>query len=538
MDSKLGVMLDCSRNAVMSVSALKRFIQLIAKMGYNRLLLYTEDTYEIKGEPLFGYLRGRYSGEEIKEIDRFCISLGVELVPCIQTLAHLNQIFSWNKYSKINDINDILLVDEEKTYELIEKMFATCAENFTCRKIHIGMDEAHKLGLGKYLDRNGFVNRSQLFLKHLNKVCELADKYGFKPMMWSDMFFSLAFGKYYVFDDEQVPEDVKKLVPDNIELVYWDYYSNNEEQYLSMLEKHLSFNRDISFAGGAWKWEMFTPLNATSIPRNENAIRACNKLGVKDIMITLWGDNGFECPAYAVLPTLVHAAECAKGNYGLDNAKQKFLQIVGVPWDDFMLFDMYLPDSIPKSFPKANGIKTMFYNDCLAGRYDSSVIGDGSEGKAIAEIGKQIALAKKHAGRFAYLFDHFAKLAEFMEIKYDLGYRSRTVYKNGNKKQLKNLIKDFGLAIKRLNAFYEAFKVTWYMDNKAFGFEVTDIRLGGLKQRLIHAREILLDYLKGKIDKIEELETELVEFDDIAEVNKKVPYAFPYSKTSSACRIL
>lgn len=538
MDRKLGVMLDCSRNAVMSVPALKRFITLVARMGYNRILLYTEDTYEIKGEPLFGYLRGRYSGEEIKEIDKFCISLGVELLPCIQTLAHLNQIFSWNKYAKINDVNDILLVDEEKTYELIDKMFKTCAENFTCRKIHIGMDEAHKLGLGKYLDRNGFVNRSELFLKHLGKVCEIAEKYGFQPMMWSDMFFSLAFGKYYVFDNEEVPEEVKKLVPKNIELVYWDYYTNKEEQYVSMLEKHLSFNRSVSFAGGAWKWEMFTPLNATSIPRNESAIRACNKLGVKDIMITLWGDNGFECPANAVLPTLVHAAECAKGNYGLENAKEKFLQIVGVPWDDFMLFDMYLPDSIPKSFPKANGIKTMFYNDCLVGRYDSSVIGDGSEGKAIADIGKQIAFARKHAGRFAYLFDYYAKLAEFMEIKYDLGYRSRMVYKNGNKKQLKNLIKDYGVAIKRLDAFYEAFKVAWYTDNKAFGFEVTDIRLGGVKQRLTHAKDVLTDYLKGKIDHIEELEVELVEFDGVAEVNKKVPYAFSYSKSSSTNRII
>ncbi|MBQ9756488.1 MAG: family 20 glycosylhydrolase, partial [Clostridia bacterium] len=148
MEGKLGIMLDCSRNAVMSVPALKGFIELIAKMGYNRLLLYTEDTYEIKGEPLFGYMRGRYTAEEIKEIDGFCISHGVELLPCIQTLAHLNQIFSWSKYSKINDLNDILLVDEEQTYELIDKMFATCRENFTCRKIHVGMDEAHKLGLG------------------------------------------------------------------------------------------------------------------------------------------------------------------------------------------------------------------------------------------------------------------------------------------------------------------------------------------------------------------------------------------------------
>ena len=50
----LGVMLDCSRNAVMKVSELKKFILNLEKMGYNLLQLYTEDTYTIESEPLFG----------------------------------------------------------------------------------------------------------------------------------------------------------------------------------------------------------------------------------------------------------------------------------------------------------------------------------------------------------------------------------------------------------------------------------------------------------------------------------------------------
>ena len=55
----LGVMLDCSRNAVMTVDELKRYITVLNKMGYNQFQLYTENTYEIEGEPYFGYHRGR-----------------------------------------------------------------------------------------------------------------------------------------------------------------------------------------------------------------------------------------------------------------------------------------------------------------------------------------------------------------------------------------------------------------------------------------------------------------------------------------------
>ena len=41
MVKKLAVMLDCSRNAVMTVDAVKRFILNMEKMGYNTLQLYT-----------------------------------------------------------------------------------------------------------------------------------------------------------------------------------------------------------------------------------------------------------------------------------------------------------------------------------------------------------------------------------------------------------------------------------------------------------------------------------------------------------------
>ncbi|MFA5480801.1 MAG: hypothetical protein WC282_00215, partial [Bacilli bacterium] len=42
-----GLMLDCSRNGVMRNEKVKEMILLEALMGSNRLLLYTEDTYQL-----------------------------------------------------------------------------------------------------------------------------------------------------------------------------------------------------------------------------------------------------------------------------------------------------------------------------------------------------------------------------------------------------------------------------------------------------------------------------------------------------------
>ena len=67
-----GVMLDMSRNGVMKPDAVKKFVDYLSAFGYNMLQLYTEDTYEVDNEPYFGYLRGAYKKDEIKEIDAYC----------------------------------------------------------------------------------------------------------------------------------------------------------------------------------------------------------------------------------------------------------------------------------------------------------------------------------------------------------------------------------------------------------------------------------------------------------------------------------
>ena len=174
-----GVLLCCASNGVMNVTSVKRMIDKISKMGYNLLELVIDDIYKIESEPYFGYLRGGYTKEEIQEMDAYAKSHGVELVPVIQTLAHMTNLVKIPEYADIVDIDDILLVDEPRTYELIDKMFASIADSFSTRKVNIGFDEAHKVGLGKYLDKHGYTERFSLLLRHLQRVAEIGENYGF-----------------------------------------------------------------------------------------------------------------------------------------------------------------------------------------------------------------------------------------------------------------------------------------------------------------------------------------------------------------------
>ena len=299
-----GVMLDMSRNAVMKPQQVKAFASLIRKMGYNMLQLYTEDTYEVDNEPYFGYMRGRYTQDELKDIVTYCESIGVEVIPCIQTLAHLAQIFRWKPYSGINDFADILLVGEDRTYELIENMFKTLRKCFSTQYVHIGMDEAHMLGLGKYLEKHGIENRFEILNKHLSKVIEIAKKYHFKPIMWSDMFFRLGnHGEYYP-ENPQIPQEVVDTTPKDVGLVYWDYYHDDKGFYDKMFAAHKRFKNEIWFAGGAWTWTGFASGNQKSLETMLPAMQSAKEQGIENIFLTIWGDNGKECSFYSVLPSL------------------------------------------------------------------------------------------------------------------------------------------------------------------------------------------------------------------------------------------
>lgn len=100
---RCGVMLDASRNGVMRVDAVKKYMEFMATLGLNCLMLYTEDTYTIPEYQHFGYLRGRYTEEELKAIDDYADFLGIEVIPCIQTLAHLEQFIQWEEGNAFAD---------------------------------------------------------------------------------------------------------------------------------------------------------------------------------------------------------------------------------------------------------------------------------------------------------------------------------------------------------------------------------------------------------------------------------------------------
>jgi len=506
-----GYMLDCSRNGVMKISELKSLIMTMALMGQNRLLLYTEDTYKLEKYPYFGYLRGSYSLKDIKELVAYGKCFGVELIPCIQTLGHLERPLRWDTMRELQDGTSTLMIGEESTYEFIEEMIKFSKEAFGSKEIHIGMDEAFELGLGRYLGKHPYTDRVTLFTQHIARVIQICKKYDFEPMIWSDMYFRLNDPEYEYYRSTPLPESTLKMIPNDVGLVYWDYY-HKSEIYERMFKFHKQTPNKLYFAGGAWRWKGFAPDIRNSLDMSIDAIKACLSNQIKNVFVTAWGDNGNECSVYPTLPIIALYSQADYfGEYSIESINSLLQAVVDETVERMKLLDLpNMPDG--KVLCAAyNPCKFLFYQDPLNGLFDLQVK-DSFVGN-YKDYAIQLNKAAKESKNFGYVYKTLADLCDVLTLKTDLGIKLRKAYKNGDKESLKQLANVTIPEIqKRLAVFHESFRYQWMKENKHFGYDVIDGRMGWLNNRLTTSTVLVNDYLNGKIDQIDELETEILPY--------------------------
>ena len=513
----LAPMLDCSRNHVHPVPVVKQLVRHLALMGYNALMLYTEDTYEIPDEPYFGYMRGRYTAAEIKEIDSYCQLFGIELIPCIQVLAHLNALLHWNAYKPMFDAADILQVGEDKTYALVEKMFQAVTSMFSSKRINLGMDEAFLLGRGNYLDKNGYEDRNTIMYKHLDRIMALCDKYQLNPMMWSDMFFATApdgSPRHYYETKIGLPEDVYETAPEGMALVFWDYYHKEVSNIDAILDLHNNFKNQIVFAGGAWRWKGFAPSNDVSLIYSRAALESCRKHNVTELLVTAWAESG-EAGLYTVLPVFqLFAEDCYCRNTENAHLAKRLQTCANANFDDFMALDLLnRSDKNPIAEDKNAGLtnppnpcRYVLWQDVLCGLYDKHIEGNVTPEDFSRLVPLYEAAAQRNP-QWAYLFNMAAALSRVLALKCDVGVRLRRAYKGGDKTAMENIANEelpqIASALKTLRA---EFYTQWMTECKPFGYEVVDMRFGGLQARLDTAMLRIRQYLNGQLTNIPELE--------------------------------
>lgn len=516
----VGPMFDLSRNAVMKVESFKEMFRRLALMGFDSTMLYMEDTYEVKSEPYFGYMRGRYSQDELKQLDDYAHQLGIELIPCIQTLAHLEEFLKWSAAAHLKDTRGALLVGSESTYLFVREMIESVTTPFRSKKIHIGMDEAEELGRGIYLNKFGYKDRLELMTDHLNEVLKVVEENGLEPMMWSDMFIKLASetGDDHYDLSTEIPEEVIHATPKNVQLMYWDYAHTKKEEYLEMINKHKMFGRTPAFAGGIWVWNTFATNYGLSLQASDAALQACKQEGIQDVFVTLWGDDGYENNFYSSLLGLQMYAEHAYAKeLDRDKLRERVKFCTGIDEETFLnLNDLdAIPGVAPNNLEQTNPSKFLLWQDVLLGLFDKHVEGLNLHDHYVS-LADKINKTRNPDHPLDYIFEVPEKLAQLLSVKGTAGVELKKAYDLRDLKELQRIteivLPDI---IEKAKALRKAHRDQWFKMHKPFGWEVLDIRYGGLLSRLDTAIHQINLFVAGEIDMIDELEQERLYFHDI-----------------------
>jgi len=506
-----GPMFDVSQgNAVINIKASKFILRKMAIMGLNMLMFYCEDSFDVPNQPYFGYMRSRYSEADIRELDDYAYMFGIEMIPCIQTLAHLPTVLRWPEFNDIKDYSESLLVGEEKTYDFIRDLLVAASRPFRTKRIHVGLDEALQLGRHKYLDRHGLVDRTKIMLDHLNRVMEIIRELGLQPMMWSDMFFRplTAHGGYY---DENIKFDQSTIdsMPKDMQLVYWDYYHDDSEDfYNKYIDVHRYFGEPI-FAGCVWTYIGYAANYTKTIRTTNPALMACKKKGVKEVFATVWGDEGTECSVYA---TLLGLQLFAEHNYTFEvseeQLRRRFEFCCDANYDDFMNLRFFdeTPGVKKDNLQPKNPSKPLMWQDILTGLVDKNI-----EGLPMNEHFERLAEMLKPAcernGECNGMFLYEYHAARVLAIKSEMGLKLTAAYKAGDKSELRKFADEYLPELSnRVKALRRTHMEHWYDIYKSLGWDIIDMRYGSLLIRIQSAIEVINMYLEGKMDTIQDLD--------------------------------
>lgn len=468
-------MIDLARNAVLSVKTLKSEICRLAGLGYTEIWLYLEDEFEIPSEPFFGMSRGRYSQKQLHELAVYSNKLGIKLVPAIQTLGHLKNIFKWQHFNdQLADTDNNLYPGKKKVEDFVLKELKAATAPFLTNKIHIGMDEAYSIGLGKYYfdHKDQPIDQEKLLKTHAQMVFDLCKKLHLEPLMWSDMWFEIGSHTNMMYDPNA---DLSQFHIDReIGQIYWDYYSTDKNHYLAVMKKHFELTDNVYFAGGIWTWGRLAP-NQTKMQASIKAgLKAAKNIGIKKVVATAWRDDGAETPFVAsylgwqVFSEYQYFNEPTEENFKVD-----FKLLQSEDYQSYLLLDDF--DNF-RDVPNEKDMlpsKLLLYEDLIQPRFYQNF-------KKVELQSYYHELAENLSDSIpsensALMFDYYIQLAMVLSKKIIL----LNELSSGKTNQIE--LESYKTSLQELAK--TRLKI-WFRENKASGSEIMDIRFGGMIERI------------------------------------------------------
>ena len=210
---------------------IKSYADFAVSCGYNALMLYLENAVRTQDTEFFDKER-TYSIDEMREIVGYAESIGLDVIPAFENLAHLEKFFEYPQLEDFSEVKDGACegrgfgaahkrgscgcVSNAKLRAFTDKYITDVSKLFSSEYVHMGLDEPFDFAdcrVCRERIKKG-ESKADIFYEHVKHCYELVKGLGKTMMMWDDFF-------EYV--------DIVEKLPRDIILCNWNYNFIREE---------------------------------------------------------------------------------------------------------------------------------------------------------------------------------------------------------------------------------------------------------------------------------------------------------------------
>ncbi|NQT91155.1 MAG: family 20 glycosylhydrolase [Lentisphaerae bacterium] len=291
-----------------TANRLVQLLSVFAAARYNAVLVEWEDSFPWTVDKRF---RGpaAYTVEDVRRFHNAAAELGLEIIPLVQCLGHMETPLGIPAYEHLREIpHDSFVLNPlaDGARDLVQKMVDdVMALTPGLRHFHLGGDEAWSMGTHPdtraYIEEHG---KGALYLHHVEPIMDNLNARGVRPLLWHDMMID--------WDSEALRGLAAKT-----DLVTWGYTGHPDTTEHHYNVRHIERFNDHGitlWGGAAYKGSDGHNVDRPDIKQRQlNALawaEVAERYGYKGIIATAWSrcsTNVLQCePIDAALDSLVN----------------------------------------------------------------------------------------------------------------------------------------------------------------------------------------------------------------------------------------
>ena len=298
-----GVVLDVSRDRTPTIDTLRELIELLSTWKYNQVQLYMEHVFAYTEHHAVAPSQHPITADELRELDDFCASRNIELVPNQATFGHMWRWLRLPQYrhlAECPDGFDWMGARTSQPFSLnplhpgsLDLAAELVAEQQACvrsRRVNINCDETWDVGQGASAAAAAQRGTAEVYADFLRALVARVD--ADEVQFWGDVL-------------GHSPQIISSL-PAHVVPMLWHYEA--EHDWAATVGALAGGDRPFVLCPGTSSWCSIGGRVANMRANVTEAALTAEQTGARGLLVADWGDGGHWQQYPIRLPGLLMAA--------------------------------------------------------------------------------------------------------------------------------------------------------------------------------------------------------------------------------------